>query len=137
MADKNPFGGLGLGQLGNERQYIGGLARKLAPGFNPLQYAAGYAMDKLLGSSDISQKLMGEGAKPPVQQASIGQGLSAPSGPVIPPNGGIGLASPSGIIDYKPITDILVQPGMTQAPTQGQTSLYDKWSKLSYPQEEE
>lgn len=145
MADKNPFANLGLGQLGNERQYIGSLSRKLmGADFNPLQFAAGYAMDKMFGQTDVGQKLMGQGAKPPAQQAAIGQGLSAPSGPVVPPNGGMGLAAPSGIIDYKPKSDIftqpgMTQPGMTQPTTPGQPSIFDRWSKLSYsnPNEEE
>lgn len=103
--------------------------------FNPLLYAAGYALDKMAGPSDFSSKIMG--VKPPdklTNQPALGQGISAPVAPYVPENGGLGLnqSNTPNPFSYQ------MQPNM--APTQNiqapmpnvQTSPLDTWSKLSF-----
>lgn len=106
--------------------------------FNPLMYAAGYALDKLGGSSDTSQKMMANAAPPPSQPA-IGQGLGLSSGPSIPPNGGMGLSAPAqNMFGYTPQTNVMSQPGLGQPPALGQSlgqpqaSPLDAWKNLSF-----
>lgn len=106
--------------------------------FNPLMYAAGYALDKLGGGSDMSQKMMGNAVPPPTQSA-LGQGLSMPSAPAIPPNGGMGLAAPAqNMFNYTPQTNVMSQPGLGQQLTsdqslgQPQINPLDAWKNLSF-----
>lgn len=67
MADKNPFGGLGLGQLGSERQYMSSLLtpekkREWKQGALGLGFQA-------IGAEDFFNKMFGE--KKPKQQVGI------------------------------------------------------------------
>ena len=67
MADKNPFGGLGLGQMGAERQYMSSLIspeqkRQLKQGVLGMGFQA-------IGAEDFFNKMFGE--KKPEQQVGI------------------------------------------------------------------
>jgi hypothetical protein len=102
--------------------------------FNPLMYAAGYALDKLGGSSDMSNKMMGQPAPQPVAPTAMGQGLTTQPSPAIPPNGGLGLASPGqGMFNYTPQTNVFSQPALGQAiGQQQQINPLDAWKNLSF-----
>lgn len=105
--------------------------------FNPLMYAAGYALDKLGGGSDMSQKMMGQSAPRPVAPTGMGQGLNTQMAPAVPPNGGLGLASPDqNMFNYTPQSNVFAQPALGQPigqpMAQPQINPLDAWKNLSF-----
>ena len=107
--------------------------------FNPLMYAAGYALDKLGGSSDMSGKMMSQTAPQPVAPTGMGQGFNIQPAPAIPPNGGLGLASPGqNMFNYTPQSNVMTQPslgqslGQPQPMVQPQINPLDAWKNLSF-----
>ena len=107
--------------------------------FNPLMYAAGYALDKLGGGSDMSQKMMSQTTPQPVAPTGMGQGLSTSMAPAVPPNGGLGLASPNqNMFNYTPQSNVFAQPGLTQQfdqsqpIAQSQINPIDAWKRVSF-----
>lgn len=113
-------------------------AKAAAGQFNPLMYAAGYALDQLSGPSDMSKKMMGDAVAPP---PALGQGLGTPSARAIPPNGGLGLATPSGnMFNYTPSGNVMSQQPVSQFTNQPQVGAtaqpeihpLDAWKNLSF-----
>jgi hypothetical protein len=135
MADKTPLG-MEFANWQNVPSISESFARAASGQFNPLMYAAGYALDKLAGSSDVSQQMMSKKPVQPPAPTGMGQGLNTQMAPSVPPNGGLGLAAPSQpMFDYKPQTDVMSQPSLTQPsvmqPAQ-QPNVLDAWKTLSF-----
>jgi hypothetical protein len=105
--------------------------------FNPLMYAAGYALDQLGGSSEMSQKMMGNAVAPPPAPTapSLGQGLSMQTQQGIAPNSGFGLAAPSqNMFNYTPQSNVMSQQPLSQTGTTPQPEIHplDAWKTLSF-----